>query len=456
MNIIKEYISRSIDILILIGITIFFSSYGFQDRSTSGWYQQWFPDLNGSAIKDITFLDSLTGYAVTSTNTSVQAYIIKTTNGGDNWNIIHTYLPPSTNSGFTRIQFENDRVGYASTNFFDFFKTTNSGTNWINISISTGAEDFCLVNSDTLFYVYSGFGGGVYRSTNGGYNWTRIWTGGVSQDPRKIKMINSNLGFACIDFQTSVSYRTTNGGLNWVNLNDSAFLDMDFIDSLKGWAGKMNNIKVTTNGGLNWEIQNVPRFYSNVCNSISIINKDTLWFSGCYNHNYLNDRLYGVLCKTTNGGVNWGYQTTDTSIHIPGYGKISFTNKLNGWAHLVSAGAGIHTKTGGNDSTLLTWGEISAKEIINYALFQNYPNPFNSSTVIGFRIPAFCIVKLSLYNILGEEICVLINHKVEPGSHTAEWNAEGYPAGVYFYRITAYDSNNNRAYAETKKMILVK
>ena len=125
----QKTLSRILDGLILLVFILFFSSAGFQDRNSSGWYQQFFPNLNGSSIKDITFLDSLTGFAVTTTNSSVQAYILKTTNGGDNWNIIHTYVPPSVNSGFTRIQFATDSLGYASTNYFDIFKTMNSGLN---------------------------------------------------------------------------------------------------------------------------------------------------------------------------------------------------------------------------------------------------------------------------------------------------------------------------------------
>ena len=85
-----KVISRIIDVLILSVIAMYLISAGFRDSRTSGWYQQWFPNLNGSTIKDITFLDSLTGFAVTTTNSSLQAYILKTTNGGDNWNIVHT------------------------------------------------------------------------------------------------------------------------------------------------------------------------------------------------------------------------------------------------------------------------------------------------------------------------------------------------------------------------------
>ena len=114
--------SRVLKGLIVLLVMLFLSAAGFQDKNTMGWYQQYFPNLNGSTIKDMTFMDSLTGFAVTNTNSSLQAYILKTTNGGDNWNIVYTYNSPSTTVLFTKIQFPNNYIGYASTNYFDFIK----------------------------------------------------------------------------------------------------------------------------------------------------------------------------------------------------------------------------------------------------------------------------------------------------------------------------------------------
>ncbi len=85
----------------------------------------------------------------------------------------------------------------------------------------------------------------------------------------------------------------------------------------------------------------------------------------------------------------------------------------------------------------------------------NYPNPFNPVTKIKFAIPdvgqrhAFD-VRLIIYDILGKEIGALVNEQLNPGTYEVNWNAEGYPSGVYIYRLTAGD------YTLSKKMILVK
>jgi subtilisin-like proprotein convertase family protein len=85
-----------------------------------------------------------------------------------------------------------------------------------------------------------------------------------------------------------------------------------------------------------------------------------------------------------------------------------------------------------------------------YELSQNYPNPFNPSTKINFSLPKAGMVKLTIYNILGKEMKTLVNERKDAGSYAVDFNGEGLPSGVYFYRITAGE------FSEIKKMMLVK
>jgi len=85
-----------------------------------------------------------------------------------------------------------------------------------------------------------------------------------------------------------------------------------------------------------------------------------------------------------------------------------------------------------------------------FALSQNYPNPFNPTTTIGFGIMERGNVRMSVLNILGEEIRVLLNEEKEAGYHSIDFNASDLPSGVYFYRI---QSGN---FIETKKMLLLR
>ena len=80
--------------------------------------------------------------------------------------------------------------------------------------------------------------------------------------------------------------------------------------------------------------------------------------------------------------------------------------------------------------------EVNWSPFTTYKLEQNYPNPFNPTTTIGFGIPDKGNVRLSVLNILGEEIRILLNEEKEAGYHSIDFNASELPSG-YFYRLQA-------------------
>ena len=93
-----------------------------------------------------------------------------------------------------------------------------------------------------------------------------------------------------------------------------------------------------------------------------------------------------------------------------------------------------------------------------YALLQNYPNPFNPTTGIRFQVPALSEVegsgvsevKITVYDILGREVAVLVNERKAPGSYEATFDGSRLASGVYYYRLTA------GSFMQVKKMLLVK
>ncbi len=85
-----------------------------------------------------------------------------------------------------------------------------------------------------------------------------------------------------------------------------------------------------------------------------------------------------------------------------------------------------------------------------YELKQNFPNPFNPSTTIKFNIPKTGFVSLRVFDILGNEIAVLVNKNMTPNSYEVSWNAGGLASGVYFYSLGTND------FSDTKMMILLK
>lgn len=97
-----------------------------------------------------------------------------------------------------------------------------------------------------------------------------------------------------------------------------------------------------------------------------------------------------------------------------------------------------------------------------FELAQNYPNPFNPSTKISYTIPTSPLnpsqgdgqgerfVTLKVYDILGNEVALLVNEQQAPGHYTVEFDAVGLASGVYIYRL------ETPGFVNTKKMILLR
>lgn len=81
---------------------------------------------------------------------------------------------------------------------------------------------------------------------------------------------------------------------------------------------------------------------------------------------------------------------------------------------------------------------------------QNFPNPFNPSTKILYELPTEGNVILSVYDITGKEIAVLVNERKPAGTYEIVFDTSGLPSGIYYYKLT---SGN---FSETRKMVLLK
>jgi len=90
----------------------------------------------------------------------------------------------------------------------------------------------------------------------------------------------------------------------------------------------------------------------------------------------------------------------------------------------------------------------------SFKLFQNYPNPFNPATSIRYEVSSIQYVNITVYDILGREIAILVNEEKFPGSYEVKFDASKLSSGTYFYRLTSGPPTGG--YTETKKMILIK
>ena len=94
--------------------------------------------------------------------------------------------------------------------------------------------------------------------------------------------------------------------------------------------------------------------------------------------------------------------------------------------------------------------EVDMDSPVKYELSQNFPNPFNPTTSIQFSLPETGKVKLAVYNVIGEQVAVLVNKNMEAGFHNARFDASKLNSGIYIYKL---EVNN---FTQIRKMMLVK
>ena len=109
-----------------------------------------------------------------------------------------------------------------------------------------------------------------------------------------------------------------------------------------------------------------------------------------------------------------------------------------------------------SDTSETIINKISENIPDNFSLSQNYPNPFNPTTTINFKVKSYQVIKLVVYDILGKEVAVLVNEKLQPGEYVVQFpNGQSanvqLSSGVYFYSLLADGER-----IETKKMLMIK
>jgi len=122
--------------------------------------------------------------------------------------------------------------------------------------------------------------------------------------------------------------------------------------------------------------------------------------------------------------------------------QTSSLNNDNAWQ---TPGVWNYTFVGDNTVSI---GDVETPA--NYSLSNNYPNPFNPSTMISYEIPTTEQVRLSVYNVLGQEVMVLVNDVQTAGAHNVQFQAGTLASGIYMYRLEA------GSFTSTHKMILMK
>jgi hypothetical protein len=188
--------------------------------------------------------------------------------------------------------------------------------------------------------------------------------------------------------------------------------------------------------------------------------------------NYMEQVLYGVNGSVKDSVTNLplkakisiaGFDADSSEIYSDSlFGKY-YRFLIQGNYNITFSAPGYYSKTINNVAVIndsaksldvllvpLTVGIAEENFPVKFKLNQNYPNPFNPVTCIDFSVPKESFVKIVVYDILGREVEVLVNEKMNAGVYKTVWNASETAAGIYFCKFFG------EGYTETKKMLLIK
>jgi photosystem II stability/assembly factor-like uncharacterized protein len=411
-------------ILIFFAVNISFSQQGwFQQSSGTANYLYW-----------VHFISSTTGWTVGQANT-----VLKTTNSGLNWVAQNPGAPGFLYSVF----FISESTGWVVGQSGTIRKTTDGGISWQPQSSGFPSNYlYSVIFTDASFGYITGSSGLILKSIDGGNNWVQVQSGVTNTLSCVCFPISAtgSVGYAVGGTATEgVVLKTSSFGGNWTaqTLGTNWLFGVYFTNVVDGWVVGFNGtIYATNNGGSNWTAQTSGT--TNRLVAVHFPSANTGYAVG----------YSGTIIKTTNGGNNWFSQTSPSTNNLWG---VYFTDDLTGWAAGWN-GTILHTTNGGITYVQKIGYEVPEK----FALYQNYPNPFNPVTRIRFDIPPVettrrvVSTKIVVFDILSKEMAVLVDGHLSPGNYEINWNASGYPSGVYFYRLSAGD------YSQTNKMVLIK
>ena len=360
--------------------------------------------------------------------------------------------------------------------------TTDEGATWTAMDSGlTSTDVFSLLSSGSFLYAGT-FDGGLFISPNGGQTWapdtarrtnpadttnpptyTTVLTnvislaaygtdivGGtyangvfVSYDSGQTwnpTRLNGLSVYAIVPFGAGMCTATFGGGVylsalgdtSWVpidsNLSNINVLSLASVGNTLFAGTSLGGMFYSTNAGTTWTADDSGLTASTI-NALLAVESNV--FAG----------TEGGVFRSTDMGISWS--------------RVDSLPRVTEVYSLIATGTNLFAGTSGHGiwrralSQIVITGIASANSGIpgEFKLEQNFPNPFNPSTVIRYSIPRRSSVTLAVFNLLGQQVALLVNSQQDPGFHEIRFDASALATGVYFYRLTA------GSYANAKKLL---
>jgi len=408
-------------------------------------------------------------------------------------NVNNQNIISSMNNGLLKILPDTRASGYF---YYDNLNSTRLNNLKVFLKQNSVVIDSAVTdNEGNYFFNHLPDGSYTYNVIS-----SRPWGGGNSTDALLIRRYTvglhslSGLRLQCADVNGSNTVNTTDGLLikrrvtglissftadDWFFENTSLIISgNNIVKNIKGiTAGDVNGsynpsgiwkdgqIYAVSKGGKIVELINDELKYPIYCNTETSIGAITLFLSypaDLIEVTGIESRVSDLLYSISNGSISIAWESMEEIKFSYGEPILNLKIKLKDRNKSIPAalievleGSEIADPEGNViNGIVLNIPEFGNVIPTEFTLKQNYPNPFNPSTTINYELPEEGLVHLELYNLIGEKISDLVNDRQNAGAYKIEWNGEGKPSGIYFYRININGTTKN--YSKTIKMIYLK
>lgn len=372
---------------------------------------------------------------------------------GETWITLNGSVPGSScHSFFVNTVDTNLMIASMGSSGGRVIVSTDYGTTWTNSINPINLTSYGMpleVDPNNPNTVYLAPDNAPLRvSTNWGGTWTLLSggePGGTFRSPCDVIVQFENPNTIIIGDGTTGSgsgkvWKSVNGGMNWTLINTVSGSE---IPMMANTSQDLNLMYHTTwSSGSFWKSNNMATSFNNLNQSGSLwatdIAKDdptAVTYDQYGTNTYLSlDQGSNFLTipatSSPAAGVVFMDKATVLFQHGSGVDKLNITY---------------------NVTPVVSNGQISSEVPASFGLKQNYPNPFNPTTQIKYDIAKASYVAIKVFDVLGNEVATVFNGNLAAGKYSADFNASNLATGIYFYSLSVDGQK-----IDTKKMILVK
>jgi photosystem II stability/assembly factor-like uncharacterized protein len=282
----------------------------------------------------------------------------------------------------------------------------------------------------------------MQRSTNFGLTWSS-WSNTSFRSPCDLAVLYDSSNFMYVGDGTTGSgsgelFRSIDGGVNWTSIHTVSGSEIPMI-SITNLDIDLAFHTAWSSGGF-WRTSNKWNSFSQVATTGSAWGTDI----AKDDPTAVSFVIYGSTAYvSTNGGDNFTSSSVGSSPNagVLYYDKGTLLTQQGGGVFKLSVSYNVITGS----------PQLSNELPVSFGLKQNYPNPFNPSTTIEYEISRASLVQLKVYDVLGNEVKALISNYLAPGKYSMNFDASGLSSGIYFYTLSSDGQK-----IDTKKMILIK